>query len=45
MFEFAPDMIVLLADEAQIVAEFRVSELLPCGFGPDSLPDRCADGE
>ncbi len=45
MFEFAPDMVVLLVNERQIVAEYRLRELLPHGFGPASLLDRRADDE
>jgi cytidine deaminase len=38
LFEFAPNMLVILADiNGQIRAEFRLHELLPAGFGPTSL--------
>ena len=37
MFEFAPDMQVLIASGEQIVSELTVSELLPEGFGPANL--------
>ena len=37
MFEFAPGMLVIIADEEQIIAEFAVDELLPDGFGPEHL--------
>ncbi|MCC6905221.1 MAG: cytidine deaminase [Anaerolineae bacterium] len=37
MAEFAPDMLVILADEARIVAEYRVSDLLPHNFSPADL--------
>jgi cytidine deaminase len=37
MNEFAPDMLVILLDDKQITGEFRVSELLPHGFGPENL--------
>lgn len=37
MFEFAPDMRVILVDDDGIIAEHVVSELLPVGFGPDQL--------
>ncbi|YCM44202.1 cytidine deaminase [Verrucomicrobiaceae bacterium 227] len=36
--EFAPDLQVLMADEAgQLIREARLSELLPEAFGPHSL--------
>jgi cytidine deaminase len=38
MFEFAPEMAVLLVDDVNIAAEHRLSDLLPFGFGPRSLP-------
>jgi cytidine deaminase len=39
MFEFAPDMLVIIADtDGTIHQEMILSELLPRGFGPDSLP-------
>lgn len=38
MYEFAPDMKVLLASGKQIISEFTVSELLPEAFGPSFLP-------
>jgi cytidine deaminase len=38
MFEFAPEMTVLLVDDVNIAAEHRLSDLLPVGFGPRSLP-------
>jgi cytidine deaminase len=38
MFEFAPEMAVLLVDDTSIAAEYRLSDLLPFGFGPRSLP-------
>lgn len=38
MNEFAPHMVVLIADDQQIVRECRVSDLLPYGFGPEHLP-------
>lgn len=37
MNEFAPDMLVILADEEQIVSQSRLSDLLPDGFGPKQL--------
>jgi len=37
MNEFAPDMLVILADEEQIIAQYRLSDLLPEGFGPKQL--------
>jgi cytidine deaminase len=37
MNEFAPDMLVILADEEKIIAQYRLSELLPEGFGPKQL--------
>ncbi len=37
MNEFAPEMLVILADEDQIIAEYRVCDLLPDGFGPKQL--------
>ena len=39
MFEFAPTMSVILADEDHICEETTVSDLLPIGFGPSHLPD------
>ena len=38
MVEFARDLRVFLADETNLIAELRLRELLPHGFGPDSLP-------
>jgi cytidine deaminase len=38
MFEFAPTLLVLLVDDEHITAEYRLSDLLPDGFGPMSLP-------
>jgi cytidine deaminase len=37
MNEFAPEMLVILADDDQIIAEYRVRDLLPDGFGPKQL--------
>lgn len=37
MFQFAPEMRVLLVDEKTITGDFVLSDLLPHGFGPDSL--------
>jgi cytidine deaminase len=37
MNEFAPDMLVILADEEQITAQYHLSDLLPEGFGPKQL--------
>jgi len=39
MFEFAPEMAVILADETSIHEETTVRDLLPDGFGPSCLPD------
>jgi cytidine deaminase len=39
MFQFAPDMRVLLVDDEAVTGDFTLSDLLPHGFGPDSLPD------
>ncbi len=36
LFEFAPELPVVCTDGTRTVA-FRLSELLPSGFGPDSL--------
>ena len=38
MNEFAPDMLVIVVDMEQIVAQFSVADLLPHGFGPPQLP-------
>ncbi|HEC23154.1 MAG TPA: cytidine deaminase [Chloroflexi bacterium] len=38
MNEFAPEMLVIIADEERILAEYTVAELLPAGFGPEHLP-------
>jgi cytidine deaminase len=38
MFQFAPNLRVLLVDAETITEEFVLSDLLPHGFGPDSLP-------
>jgi cytidine deaminase len=38
MFEFAPEMAVLLVDDKHIAAEHTLNDLLPFGFGPRSLP-------
>lgn len=37
LFEFAPEMLVIVADERRIVAEYKLSDLLPDGFGPHHL--------
>ncbi|GAB4473338.1 MAG: cytidine deaminase [Anaerolineae bacterium] len=37
MNEFAPQMLVILADMEQITAEYLVEDLLPAGFGPTHL--------
>jgi cytidine deaminase len=37
MSEFAPHMLVIVADLERIVAEFKLSDLLPHGFGPQHL--------
>jgi cytidine deaminase len=37
MNEFAPDMLVILADDERIVAEHPLADLLPHGFGPENL--------
>lgn len=37
MNEFAPGMLVIIADMQQIIAEHTVAELLPDGFGPQHL--------
>jgi cytidine deaminase len=38
LFEFAPDLLVIIADfDGNIVCEMRLSELLVGGFGPDKL--------
>ncbi len=39
MFEFVPEMRVFLVDEVNVTGDFILRELLPHGFGPDSLPD------
>ena len=39
MFEFAPEMLVFIADTEGILAECTVSDLLPDGFGPEHLLD------
>ena len=39
MFEFAPGMAVVIADETRIHQETTVADLLPDGFGPSCLPD------
>ncbi len=38
MNEFAPTMLVIIADEERIIGEYTVAELLPDGFGPGHLP-------
>jgi cytidine deaminase len=38
MYEFAPEMTVLLVDGENISAEFTLKDLLPNGFGPRDLP-------
>jgi cytidine deaminase len=35
--EFSPDMLVIVADPEQIIAEYTVVDLLPEGFGPQHL--------
>jgi len=37
MNEFAPDMLVIVADPEQIKAEYALTDLLPDGFGPHHL--------
>lgn len=37
MYEFAPQMLVVIADDARVVAEMTVTDLLPAGFGPEQL--------
>ncbi len=37
MNEFAPDMHVIIATEADVRANYMLSDLLPDGFGPESL--------
>lgn len=38
MYEFAPNLLVIIGDESgRILTEMHLSELLPRGFGPDSL--------
>lgn len=38
LYEFAPDLTVIVADmNGQIHGQWRLSELLPHGFGPSSL--------
>jgi cytidine deaminase len=39
MFEFAPDLTVLIVDDERIVAEYTLHDLLPEGFGPRWLPE------
>lgn len=39
MFEFAPGLTVILVDDDRIVGEYVLTDLLPKGFGPHSLPD------
>lgn len=40
LYEFAPDLRVLLTDDGErVVFECTLSELLPRGFGPMSLPE------
>ncbi len=39
LYEFAPDLRVILATNAgEVVYEGLLSDLLPRGFGPESLP-------
>lgn len=38
MFEFAPDLLVLIVDDEGITAEYYLHDLLPNGFGPMNLP-------
>lgn len=40
MSEFAPDMIILIADTAGNVRQTTVADLLPDSFGPDDLLGR-----
>jgi len=38
LYEFAPDLRVIIADlEGQVLHDTRLADLLPHGFGPDSL--------
>jgi cytidine deaminase len=39
MFEFAPELLVLIVDDERIVAEYTLHDLLPEGFGPRWLPE------
>ncbi len=38
MYEFAPDLVVILVDDDGVTGEYRLNDLLPDGFGPRSLP-------
>lgn len=35
--EFAPNLVVIIADPRRITAEYRLQDLLPDGFGPEHL--------
>ncbi len=37
MHELGPKMLVIVANDEGIIGEYRVSELLPSGFGPEHL--------
>lgn len=37
MNEFASDMLVIIANTEQVIAEFPITDLLPHGFGPEHL--------
>ncbi|HLV43745.1 MAG TPA: cytidine deaminase [Aggregatilineales bacterium] len=39
MYEFAPDLHVILVDDEDIRAEYTLRDLLPDGFGPADLTD------
>ncbi|MCK6580942.1 MAG: cytidine deaminase [Anaerolineae bacterium] len=46
LYEFAPDLRVLLVDDREaIVYDGALTDLLPRGFGPASLPDNRSQGE
>jgi cytidine deaminase len=45
LFEFSPDMLVIIADaEGRVVGEASLTELLSNGFGPDKLEWAAAEG-
>ena len=37
LYEFAPDLEILAANKDHQFVKYTLRQLLPCGFGPDTL--------